>query len=229
MKPYDPSIENYPLDGHTTFQMNSVVRHRLRNLCAGMKMAVERIADQVGSTYPQVTDMTPLMIAELTSLQVFTDRADLLFDRLPPAACRCIGEVVSTVRIEFREQFPDTVLHLNFLDTDTNHILEHGNWLLIILRELLHNAGEAAGDAGEVELIWAQAAGAKIVVTNSGLEIPAEIPLAPPLPFFTCRSRHDGIGLAIIARLCKALVADLAIQSGSSGVSVTIESVSGEW
>ena len=192
-------------------------------------MAVERIADQVGSTYPQVTEMTPLMIAELNSLQMFTDRADLLFDRLPPPGCRCIGEVVSRVRGEFREQFPDTVLHLNFLDTDTDHMLEHGNWLLIILRELLLNAGEAAGAAGEVELTWAQAAGAKIIVTNSGLEIPAEIPLAPPLPFFTSRSRHDGIGLAIIARLCKALVADLAIQSGSSGVSVTIESVSGEW
>jgi signal transduction histidine kinase len=229
MKPYDPTIENYPLDGHATFQMNSIVRHRLRNLCAGMKMAVERIVDQVGSTYPQITEISPLMIAELNSLQVFTDRADLLFDRLPPAARKCIGEVVSTARREFCEQFPDTVLHLDFPDTDTDHAVEHGNWLLVILRELLHNAGEAAGAAGEVELTWAQAAGAKIVVTNSGLEIPADIPLAPPLPFFTRRSRHDGIGLAIVARLCKALVAELDIQSGSSGVTVTIESASGEW
>ena len=194
-----------------------------------MKMAVERIADQVGSTYPQVTEITPLMIAELNSLEMFTDRADLLFDRLPAPARACIGEIVGTVRGEFSEQFPDTVLQLNFLDTDTDHALEHGNWLLIILRELLRNAGEAAGAAGEVELIWTQAAGAKIVVTNSGLEIPADIPLAPPLPFFTRRSRHDGIGLAIVARLCKALVAELDIQSGSSGVTVTIESASGEW
>jgi signal transduction histidine kinase len=226
MKPYDAAIDNYAMDGHTTFQMNSVVRHRLRNLCAGMRMAVERFADQLDGE--QVDAMVPLMISELDNLQVFTDRSDLLFDRLPPCEAQCIGQVVVDVRTAFREQFPAVDLDLDLFDTCGEQELEHGSWLSLALGELLRNAGEAARE-GTVTVKWVQKPISKIIITNPGGPIPAEIPVDPPRPFFTCHSHHYGIGLAIVARLCRAIGAELDVQAHAADVSITIRSSSGEW
>ena len=75
--------KTYPQERVDIAQLNRVMRHRLRNLCCGMKMAVKRISDHTKDSYPQFTDNFTVMSNEFDNLMECTERMDLLFDYLP--------------------------------------------------------------------------------------------------------------------------------------------------
>ena len=213
-------ISDLTLDRH---RMNRIIRHRLRNLCAGVKMAVVRIAEQTSETHPQIGDRCSIIVSELDSLETFSSRMDLIFDPLPVPEPLTLTELISLLRAFFVQKFPFSTLLIEGEEGNSSCI--HGSWGLVVLKELLTNAGEAAGFDHDVTLGWNLAEKTiSITVKNSGEPIPSEIPVNPPQPFFTVKSRHDGLGLAIAERICRAMDSTLIINSELENlVSVTME------
>lgn len=212
----------YPLSVLVPREMNRILRHRLRNFCAGMKMTAERISDRVASDYPDVAERCSLVVAETIDLQRFTERMDLLFDALPSPSTLTLFELMVTARDRFVRDFPARSLELDGPEDDV--VLEHGTWLQTALGELLANAGEAAGLDGLVRLSWRTAPAFAVSVMNAGDTIPPEIPVAPPRPFCTERSRHNGIGMAIAFRICTEMEATMNVEArepGNTVVSIT--------
>jgi len=185
-------------------QLNRVLRHKLRNLCAGVKMTVGRIAVQTAETMPTVAQRCKVVESEFDQLQAFTERMDLLFDRLPAAKELPLFALLTSLRDDFAKKFPLCQLDLEGPELAVN--LKGGSLAKLALAELLANAAEAAGQSGHARLAWGQDAGGGLVfgVENTGAAIADSIPTNPPMPFFTTRGRHDGLGLAIVARVAAA-------------------------
>ncbi|RMD82239.1 MAG: sensor histidine kinase [Lentisphaerae bacterium] len=199
------------------YQMNRIVRHRLRNLCFGMSMALERMQEQTASVLPQASENCALMLKELDHLMNFTHRMDLLFSELPEPEEKKLVDILLRVREEFAEKHPYCDLELEGPQLDV--VIASGNYLSIILGELLDNAAEAALEPNP-RLTWSRPDQKilKFAVTNQ-TDAPLEVPLSPPQPFFTTRGRHDGLGLAIVQRLVNHSNATLTInQNGDDQV-----------
>jgi len=199
----------YPSNVLDTCTMNRVLRHRLRNLCAGMTLALDSIADQVEDEYPRVVERAALMLAELQDVQRLTERMDLVFDELPHPQPSTLGELLASARAEFAQRFPFCALTMQAPEQDAT--LLYGSWWAMALDELLRNAGEAAGSDGQVGIACELGTRVDLTVTCTGCRWPGSIPVDPPEPFRTTRGRHDGLGLAIAKRLCAAMGADMAI------------------
>ena len=204
---------SYPAEILDVTRMNRVFRHRLRNLCAGMKMAIEAIALQAAPSHTGIAESCSLMAEEMDDLLRFTKRMDLLFSELPPA------EPLPLLRVlEWAPRFVASRSPLcPFTVTgDSNDVvLAKGSWWLEVVRELLTNAVEASdGDRDRlVSLSCRISPQLRLEVLNTGATWPPSIPSAPPEPFRTTHARHDGIGLAIVHRVCLAMGAVLELRT----------------
>jgi len=202
--------------------MNRVMRHRLRNLCAGVKMTANRIADTTKETHPRMSSRCEIIVSELDNLHEFTTRLDLLFDTLPSVTPKSLFDVISELRDEFVKNHPFATL--DFDGPEAAISFPNGSLLQLCMSELLTNAGEAAENGGNVKLSWQIGDKFSFTITNNGNKIPGEIPINPPQPFNTLRSRHDGIGLSIAYRICKALGSELFINNeNEDSVTVTVQ------
>lgn len=202
--------------------MNRVMRHRLRNLCAGVKMTANRIADTTKETHPRMSSRCEIIVSELDNLHEFTTRLDLLFDTLPPATPKSLFDVISELRDDFVKNHPFATL--DFDGPEATVSFPNGSLLQLCMGELLANAGDAAANNGNVKLSWQTGDNFSFTISNNGSKIPEEIPINPPQPFNTLRSRHDGIGLSIAYRICKALDSELFINNENTDlVTVTVQ------
>ena len=194
---------DYPRDSLDTRQMNRVLRHRLRNMCAGLRLATESIQLDSAEFLPDVGKKCTAMMKELDDLLGFTQRLDLLFDQLPPSSPLALDTLVGQATEAMSRRFPYCELRLE--GPEQGPEIEKGSWYAIILDELLANAGHAAGRDGEVRLMWSIEPGLEITVVNTGAPWPESIPEDPPVPFHTTWGQHDGLGLSIVKRLCDAM------------------------
>ena len=192
-------------------QMNRILRHRLRNLCAGVKMTVLRISDTVAETHPRIPSRCDIIISELDNLQTFTDRMNLLFDPLPQPEDKLFYEIITELQERFSADFP--LVSLSMSGKEYPYTIKNGSWLVIALGELLKNAAEAIDSEESVTFSWRQEGDLIFRVQNTGSNIPDEIPCTPPKPFFTTKSRHDGLGWAITQRICNKLEALMRIDN----------------
>jgi len=225
----DDSAASYPKGSLDLRKMNRALRHRLRNLCAGVKMTMDRIGSTAASTHPQLVDRCRIIVSEMDALQNFTERMDLLFDALPPAQPRSLFEIVSELRESFVKSFPFCSLELEGPEMEA--AFPKGSLIQKVLEELLANAGEAAGANGSAKLKWGVDGGSFVFeIVNGGAQIPSDIPLDPPEPFHSPKSRHDGIGLAIVCRICKESHFKLVLGNvRSEGASASIGIPSGDF
>lgn len=222
----------YPSDILDLQQMNRIMRHRLRNLCAGVKMTVDRIADVTASTHPNLGGKCDIIKAELNNLQEFTERLDLLFDKLQAGEALDLFTILTGLRDFFASKFPFCSIELNGPEAEI--VISRASLLVKALQELLLNAGEASGESKTVHLDWEFAEDKSVLIfriTNHPEKgIPDEIPFNPPEPFNTLRSRHDGIGMAIAYRICKEINTELIIRSEpESGVIAELKIPAGEF
>lgn len=203
----------YPDSHLNTRTMNRVLRHRLRNLCAGVKMTMDRIIKVTGTTFPDMTARCDVVKAELDNLEEFTCRMDLLFDKLPAGEPKNLFEVVTEIRSTVSKKYPFCSIDLNGPEAEV--VFQHGSLLLVALKEIALNAGESANavDNGSVAISWNHddSGGFSFTIANSGSNIPQDIPIDPPEPFNTLRSRHDGLGMAIAYRICAILEGKLSV------------------
>ncbi len=218
----ESNSSKYPKDEINLCLMNKVMRHRLRNLCAGVKMTVDRISSTTAGTHPQIPSRCKIIASELDNLELFTERMDLLFDAPPKHERKSLFEVITELREFFSKSFAFN--SLEFVGAEENIVIEHGTWIFIALKELLKNAGEASENNAAIKLSWTKGTGLEFSIANSSGKIPDEIPIDPPAPFNTLRSRHDGIGLAIAWRFCKETDSEMTINNNlDDGVEVKIK------
>lgn len=203
--------------------MNRVLRHRLRNLCAGVRMTIDRIAAVTGKTHPEIPGRCKIICSELDSLQLLTDRMDLLFDNLPVSCQMPLFELITELRSRFSKKNP--LSSLEFDGPQENISIRNGSWFVTALMELLDNAAEAAGPQGHVKLSWTYDDNKRsfsIIIENSAEPIHPLIPINPPVPFHTERSRHDGLGMAIAYRICAETGSSMTVGNSPDKVKVTI-------
>lgn len=212
--------KKYPDDVMDYYRMNRIMRHRLRNLCAGVKMTVERIATTTAQTNPQIGTRCDIVINELDNLREFTDRMDLLFDTLPNSEPLSLFELVSSLRMAFAPKFPFCALDL--CGEESTVRFRHGSWIYTALFELLLNGGEAAGENGKVCISWEAGEVFKFVISNNGESFPEAVPVNPPVPFTTEKSRHDGLGLSIVCRIFEHINAEWQLLPGGKGTNIEI-------
>ena len=186
-----------------SFQMNRILRHKLRNHSAGLKMTLFRIQEVLERTSPEMADRCSLMLDELEGLESFTERMDLAFSDLPVTEPCMLFNLICELRRRFAAAFPLCNLDLEGPECAAQFI--RGNYIAIALWELMSNAGEAAGFEGHVTLKWELNEKITFTVSNSGDTFPKNIPTSPPIPFHTDKGRHDGLGLAIVNRISNSL------------------------
>ena len=200
-----------PLDVSDAAAMNRVLRHRLRNHSAGMKMTLGRIQDALAAAGSPLADRCVLMLSELDNLEHFTRRLDLAFGILADPEASTLLETVSRCRRFFVENFPYCDFVMQGEEADLR--LVDGPLLLTCLKELLANAGEACSLEGRVSFEWEIRAGQLLLSVGNACDslLPADIPVDPPKPFRTSRGRHDGLGLVIVRRGIHVLGGRLSI------------------
>ncbi len=211
MKRFPQKNENkeYPDCAFNTHEMNKILRHKLRNFCAGMQMTVDAMSRKSSDTY--VLGKLPLISNELADILLLTCRMDLLFSPLPETQESYLYDIMENIYSYFSETFPQCSLDIEGLEYDVK--LEQGNWFEIILRELLANAAEAAGRGNSVKLLWQIEKQLSVIIVNSGKTWPENIPHSPPVPFMTNKGKHDGMGTSIVQRLCNAMDANIEIKT----------------
>lgn len=204
------------------FQMNRVMRHKLRNHSAGLKMTLSRIQEVLEEVSSEMADRCSLMMNELENLEHFTERMDLIFSDLPEAEGTMLFNLICELRRRFATKYP--LCNLEFSGKESAALFVNGNLIILALWELLANAGEAAGIDGKVTLEWKLEDKIYFTVTNTGDELPEDIPLAPPMPFYTEKGRHDGLGLAIVDRISRSLGGKFSLSQQSNGeISAQVE------
>ncbi|OGV36107.1 MAG: hypothetical protein A2020_03330 [Lentisphaerae bacterium GWF2_45_14] len=215
--------DKYPAYAMKLQVMNRVVRHRLRNLCAGVRMTVERIASVTEKTHPDIPNRCKIICTELDSLQIFTDRMDTLFDTLPTSVQKSLFELLAETRDCFARKNPLSSLDLS--GPEENISIKNGSWFVIALGELLDNAAEASGPQGNVKMKWSlgkENQSFKIIIENTSEPIAPGIPINPPVPFHTERSRHDGLGMAIAYRICSETNSGMVVENSPDKVKIII-------
>jgi phosphoglycerate-specific signal transduction histidine kinase len=82
------------------------------------------------------------------------------------------------------------------------------SWALL---EVVVNAGEASGRGHPVQVAWRRGDTLELAVLNVGKGWDPQIPRDPPVPFYTTKGKHEGLGLAIAGRLCLAMGGTLTL------------------
>jgi signal transduction histidine kinase len=159
---------------------------------------------------------------EVDDVQTFSNRLDLIIDPLPPIQSLPLSDVLAEAQSFFAQRFP--LCSLEMTGEPSNTEFSGANWLGIILRELLANAGHAAGRDGNgvVEVAWTTDPGLQVVVANSGAKFPAEIPVDPPVPFCSTAPSYDGLGLSIVYRICLALGMTMTVRTDLEDMTAVI-------
>ncbi len=202
-------------------KMNNILRHRLRNLCAGVKMTIERISNKTATVFPAIPASCDIIIQEFDNLENFTTRMDLLFETLPIYQEKSLFDIIYGVRSHFIKKYPFSNINLEGPEVDLN--FKYGSWILLALQELVDNAGDDIDVNENLFVKWENNdEGFMFSIINHG-EISKNIPINPPQPFNTIKSKHDGIGLAIVTRIITACNGELIINNNNNKVCVNIK------
>ncbi len=207
--------ENYIEENIDLKLMNRVLRHRLRNLCAGVKMTSERISKTIQDTHPRMSARCDIVVSELDNLEEFTQRLDLVFDTLPNPSSLSLFEIINMSRLKFVDKFPFSTLEL--YGEELKMDFKNGNLIQIVVEELLMNAGDATIE-GRISLNWKIIENELQIWICNDAQIPKEIPIDPPQPFNTNRGKHDGIGLAIAHRIIESIGSEFKIENKDNEV-----------
>jgi signal transduction histidine kinase len=215
----DPTCPRYPLDSMDRVRLNQIIRHRVRNICGGTRMILDVLKTRLEGTAGNPIPWNRLY-EEVDDMQDFSRRLDLLVEPLPPEQPLALRQILEEANARFTRQFPLCSLAMNGTVADV--LIPAGNLYGLIIDELLANAGRAAGPEGAVELAWTAEPRLHLAVANTGPPFSRDIPTAPPVPFHTTTASRDGMGLAIVYRICLRLALDFHVFVDTNEMSAVV-------
>ena len=181
------------------------IAHEIKNPLTPIQLSAQRLRRRLsrtaGDDQQLVTECTETIIQEVDGLKRLVDEFSR-FARMPVLAPKPtdVRPLVDSVVGLYRESHPGITLatrhpdDLPLLEVDPDHIKR-------AVLNLVDNAVEAVGDAGEVVVETAhvpEAGHARIIVTDTGAGISAEDKEKLFLPNFSTKAAGMGLGLPIV-------------------------------
>ncbi len=181
------------------------IAHEIKNPLTPIQLSAQRLRRRLGRAAGDdqqlVTECTETIIQEVDGLKRLVDEFSR-FARMPVLAPKPtdVRPLVDSVVALYRESHPGITLatlhpdELPLLEVDPDHIKR-------AVLNLVDNAVEAVGDAGEVVVETAhvpETGHARIIVTDSGAGISAEAKEKLFLPHFSTKAAGMGLGLPIV-------------------------------
>ncbi|HEX5004656.1 MAG TPA: HAMP domain-containing sensor histidine kinase [Gemmatimonadales bacterium] len=176
------------------------VAHEMKNPLTPIGFAVKALAR---TARPEQAEAIEVLAAESNRLErLAKEFAEL--GRLPegPAAEVDLAELLDELR---RTTLPAQVGATLLVHPSTPRILGHYDPLRRAFSNLLRNAVEAMGGAGQLEIRIAPGAGGVIVaIADHGPGIPAELRAQVFEPYWTTKDEGTGLGLALVRQTAVA-------------------------
>lgn len=182
--------------------MARVVRHRLRNIAAGIRSAVqlldEETADQLD---PGLREYFPLIVKECDSLCDLAGRFSLYFDRtLSPPGPEPVALLTTRTCTAMAARF--STVEITREGTGEGDV---SGWAEAALAELVCNACEAAPQGHVTVCVENRDGHACWTVMDSGSGPAPADRRRCFYPFYTTRPRHLGLGLPLARTLAQRL------------------------
>jgi len=170
------------------------VAHEMRNPLTPIRLAVSALAR---SDRPEHRDAVEVLTAETSRLEQLA-REFTEFGRLPegPPAPVDFAELLSELA---RTSLPPAMKIRLRLDPGTPVLLGHYDPLRRAFSNLLRNAAEACGEAGELDItVAADNGGVRVEISDHGPGVAPEIAGRVFDPYFTGKAGGTGLGLALV-------------------------------
>ncbi|MGM0556267.1 MAG: ATP-binding protein [Myxococcota bacterium] len=209
----------------TIGQMTSLITHELRNPLSSInlnsEMLQEALVEQgIDRDDDDVMPLLETIIDEVDRLRDITEEY-LVYARLPSPKFepRSLNDILQSLIdfhvFEWSQQGAEVAVEL---PDDPPEVLVDGNQLRQALLNILRNAIEANPDGGTVR-VEVERGGevARIVVSDEGPGIDADILDQIFDPFFTTKSNGTGIGLAMTQQIVEEHNGRLAVESSETG------------
>ena len=197
-------------------EMAAVVAHEVRNPLAGLRGALQILAQRVGQER-----------AEHTVIVEMIKRLDGLNDRVTDLLRYAKPRTPQRGRVPLRSLLESTVasLHRDPAMAAVQVIVDGADVPAIGDIELLHeaflnlllNAGQAMEGRGVVSVTLEGGAMARVGIHGHGPGIPVALQAKLFEPFFTTKRAGTGLGLAIVRRLVELQHGTVTIESSTTG------------
>lgn len=192
----------------------SMLAHEIKNPLSGIRGAAQLIAQTADA---DTLELTTLITDEVDRIRSLVDRMEDFTDTRPlPLAPENIHSVLGHVRKLAAQGFARDVIVRERYDPSLPPVLGNRDALVQVFLNLIKNAVEAAGDAGQLTIQTAYRQGLRLAgpdrlkrvalpievcIIDNGPGAPAE--LADHLfdPFVTTKAGGRGLGLALVAKL----------------------------
>ena len=205
-------------------EMAAVIAHEVKNPLAGVRGAIQVIGTRLppDSRDASIVQDIVTRIDALDSLM-----KDILLFARPPLPRRAAVDVVPLVRMTAELICQDPSLRGVQIDVTGSSppVSADAGMLKIVFQNLLANSAHAMQGQGRI-LVAVDAADStcRIVFSDSGPGIPADIRDKIFTAFFTTKSRGSGLGLATAKRLVEAHQGEIHVACPpAGGTTVTVE------
>lgn len=174
-------------------RMSHIMRHRLRNIAAGISGAVNLIAsDSEVTLSPDLREYFPLVLRECESLTEIANRLSLYWEPVTESKPESADSLTTRVAAGLSRKFP----HVEFQQQGSVQC-SIPSLIEIALNEVMLNACEAA-PYGTVCITTSQVQDSVFwKISDSGDGVQETDRDRVFQPFFTTRPRHLGLGLAL--------------------------------
>ncbi|QBG47396.1 HAMP domain-containing histidine kinase [Verrucomicrobia bacterium S94] len=201
------------LDSDGTGRMAQLLRHRLLNVVSGLKSANSLLASELDDRLTaQEREYFPLMDKECDKISGIVGRIEELFGVLPKVTPAPLQQAVKLTMGKLNKSFPMAEIVLD-VDCEDAERTVCGTTLNTVLHEAVGNAWEISRKPVKISIRDVEG-GFSVRVIDRGKTFSPEVRNMAFEPFYSTRSRHLGVGLAIARRL---------VENQSGTVSIGVE------
>jgi two-component system sensor kinase FixL len=205
-------------------EMAAVIAHEVKNPLAGIRGAIQVIGGRLPAESRDAA-MTKEIVARIDALNDLMK--DLLLFARPPQPKPVLVDVARLLATTVDLLHEDPALNgVRIQLGGAAPPMEADPELLkIVFHNVLMNGAHAMQGQGTIDISVEATGGAfRVVISDSGPGIPADIREKIFTPFFTTKARGSGLGLATARRLVEAHHGTIAVESRpAGGTSVTIQ------